>query len=403
VSGRRDRLDAVRAYRLISGSVAAALALAGCTNDLDAPYNYPDDTGGDSSDSGGEVLAIECGGELLRAAVGGTFTTMITATGGDGTYMFDAVLPAGFEIDPAGVVTGTPEQEGTAMLEITVTDGSGLMGSQVCPVEVSPQVSVELDLDTVPYCITGAAGDTLRELLVPGTGDGSPVTCAHAEGSGAGHVPNGITIDPETCELQGSVTEVRYGTWAFIVRGTQSGANVFVPYCATNDEEGPFTITADHSGRTDNALEPKLVTFDPTEPAFAGDPGDPVIRVVDPNACGDGTCNFYGYSFFIYSSGFDLEPDIYDEDDDGMTNDSKPIVVDNSAFDDGNGDPVGMQHGLRLSTNGPVVAPLDTRPWVATLHLDYCLGENGMDCPSDDITANADGFFVFSTIMVPQP
>ena len=40
---------------------------------------------------------------------------------------------------------------------------------------------------------------------------------------------------------------------------------------------------------------------------------------------------------------------------------------------------------------------------VATLHLDYCLGQNSMDCPSDDISANADGFFVFSTIMVPRP
>lgn len=393
----------MRAYPLIRGSVVSALALAGCTDDLDAPYNYIADTGDSGSDSGGDVLEVQCGTDPLRAAVGGTFTTTITATGGDGNYTFDGVLPMGLAIDPAtGVVTGMPLVEGASMLEITVTDGSGLTGAGVCPLEISPQLEVDLAIETVPYCLTGAAGDTLNDLVVAGTGDGTPITCDHTNGTGNGHLPTGITIT-ETCEVQGNVTEDRYGTWAFIVRGTQSGAEVFVPYCVTNDEQGTFTITADHSGRTDNALEPKLVTFDPTEPAFAGDPGDPVIRAVDPNACGDGTCNFYGYSFFIYSSAFDLEPDIYDEDNDGETNDSKPIVVDNAAFDDGNGDPVGMQHGLRLSSNGQVEAPLDTRPWVATLHLDYCLGQNNMDCPSDDISANADGFFVFSTIMVPRP
>ena len=74
-----------------------------------------------------------------------------------------------------------------------------------------------------------------------------------------------------------------------------------------------------------------------------------------------------------------------------------------AAFDDMNGDPVGMQHGLRLSSNGPVEPPLDSRPWVTTLEIDYCLGQNAMDCPEDQISANANGFYVFSTIMVPQP
>ncbi len=394
----------MRAHPCICGSVAIALALAGCTDDLDAPYNYKSDTSDSGSESGGDVLAVDCGGDMLRAAIGGAFTTTITATGGDENYTFGGTLPMGLAIDPmTGVVTGMPLVEGATMLEITVTDGSGLSGSAICPLEVSPQLGIDLDLDTVPYCLTGTPGDTLRDLVVPGTGDGSPIMCEHANGSGSGHLPEGITVDPATCELQGFVTENRYGTWAFIVRGTQSGAEVFIPYCVTNDEQGAFTITADHSGRVDNALEPKLVTFDPTEPAFAGDPGDPVIRAVDPNECGDGTCNFYGYSFFIYSSAFDLEPDIYDEDNDGMTDDGKPVVVDDSAFDDADGDPVGIQHGLRLSSNGPPAAPLDARPWVATLHLDYCLGDNGMDCPSDDISANADGFFVFSTIMVPRP
>ena len=392
----------MRAYRLISGSIATALTVAGCTDDLDAPWNYPGDTG-TGSDTDGGVLEIDCG-DVPGLAVGAAFSHTVSAMGGDGMYMFGGTLPAGLVIDPAtGDITGVPTEAGADLLEITVTDNAGASGNAVCPVDIAEQFAVDLALDAVPYCVSGGAGDTLLQAIVPGTGDGSAIGCDHSNGTGNGHIPDGITINPDNCEVEGTVTEDRYGTWAFIVRGTQSGAEVFLPYCVTNDEQGAFTISADHSGRTDNALEPKLVTFDPSEPAFAGDPGDPVIRAVDPAECGDGTCNFYGYSFFIYSSAFDLSPDIYDEDGDGMTDDDKPVVVDDTAFDDVDGDPVGIQHGLRLSSNGPVEAPLDARPWVVTLHLDYCLGQNSMDCPSDQISANADGFYVFSTIMVPQP
>jgi hypothetical protein len=378
-----------------------AWAVAGCTDDLEAPWNYQSDSG-TGNDTDGGVLEVECG-DVPAAAVGATFSHIVSATGGDGIYMFSGTLPAGLAIDPMnGAITGVPTEAGADMLEVTVTDNTGASGSAVCPLDIAEQITSDLALDAVPYCVSGDAGDTLLQAIVDGTGDGSTITCDFTNGTGNGHLPDGITIDPDTCEVQGSITEDRYGTWAFIVRGTQSGAEVYLPYCVTNDEQGAFTITADHSGRTDNALEPKLVTFDPSEPAFAGDPGDPVIRAVDPNACGDGTCNFYGYSFFIYSSAFDLSPDVYDEDNDGMTNDDKPVIVDDAAFDMA-GDPVGMQHGLRLSSNGPVEAPLDARPWVVTLHLDYCLGQNAMDCPENEISENAGGFYVFSTIMVPQP
>ncbi|HET6584436.1 MAG TPA: hypothetical protein VFG69_13335, partial [Nannocystaceae bacterium] len=205
------------------------------------------------------------------------------------------------------------------------------------------------------------------------------------------------------CEVAGTVGEDRYGTWAFMVRGSQSGAEVFIPYCVTRDVQGTFPISADHSGRTDNALEPMLVTFDPAQPSFAGAPGDPVIRATDPDRCGDGSCNFFGFSFGINSSAFDLQPDIYDDDGDGDMAEKKPTVVDSQLLQDMNGDAIGMSHGLRLSTNGPVEAPLDARTWVVNLDLDYCLGNSGADCPADDITANADGFYVFSVIMVPQP
>jgi hypothetical protein len=380
----------------------AAATLAACTDDLDAPYNYPGDSGNVSDSEGGD-LAVVCG-MPPAAAVGATFTHTVTATGGDGSYMFVGTLPMGLMIDAAGAITGAPTTaDPMATLEITVSDGTGMSASDVCPLPIADQIDADLALDTVPYCVTGAPGDTLLDHIADMTGDDTPIVCDYQNSTGAGHMPDGITIDAETCEVQGNVTENRYGTWAFIVRGTQSGAEVFLPYCVSNSTQGAFTVTADHSGRMDNALEPKLVTFDPAEPAFAGDPGDPVIRVVDPDECGDGTCNYFGYSFFIYSSAFDLEPDVYDEDNDGMTDDRKPVVVDAGQFADMDGDPIGMQHGLRLSSNGPVVAPLDGRPWVATLHLDYCLGQNSMDCPDDEITANADGFYVFSTIMVPQP
>jgi len=399
---RRDNLACRIPMRACTWLTVATLALSACTNDLDAPWNYQGGTA-ESGDSGGGVLDIDCG-TPPPAAVGATFAHTVTAMGGDGAYTFGGTLPDGLAIDPAsGSITGVPTMAGAASLELTVTDGSGGMGTQSCPLPIAEHVDVDLALEAVPYCITGAPGDTLQQAIVPGTGDGSPITCDHPGGSGTGDMPQGISLDPDTCEVSGSVTESRYGTWAFMVRGQQSGADVWIPYCVSNTTQGTFTITADHSGRTDNALEPLMRLFDPAQAVFAGDANDPIIRVVDPGACEDGSCNFFGFSFFINASAFDIAPDVYDDDGDGDTDEGKPIVVDGALFDDANGDAIGLSHGLRLNSNAPIGAPLDARTWIVNLDLDYCLGNNNGDCPENDISGSADGFFVFSVIMVPQP
>lgn len=399
--GRRDNLASGFPMRALALLTFATVAASACTDDLDAPWNYPQEAA-DSSDSGGGVLAIECG-TVPAAAVGATFAHTVTASGGDGAYTFAGTLPDGLAIDASGSITGVPTTAGATTLELTVTDGTGAMGMQSCPLPIADHIDVDLALEAVPYCLTGAAGDTLLQALVDGTGDGTPVTCDHPGGGGNGDMPQGISIDATTCEVTGTVSESRYGTWAFMVRGQQSGADVWIPYCVSNTTQTAFTVTADHSGRTDNALEPLMRLFDPAQAVFAGTPNDPVIRVVDPDACTDGSCNFFGFSFFINASAFDIDPDVYDDDGDGDTLEGKPIIVDAALFDDADGDAVGLSHGLRLNSNAAIGDPLASRTWIVNLDIDYCLGNNNGDCPNDDISGNADGFYVFSVIMVPQP
>ena len=103
------------------------------------------------------------------------------------------------------------------------------------------------------------AGESLLDYI--SGGDGTPIECVAPKGIGDGTLPAGITIDKTKCTIAGSITETRYGTYAWIVRARQSGVDVFAPYCATQDKQAPkaYTIIGNHSGKLDNELEPLVL------------------------------------------------------------------------------------------------------------------------------------------------
>ena len=408
----------MRAYGLIPPTpvplpmamlVPMAVLVAACTADLEAPYNYDP-----SSTSGGDALALRCG-ELPQAAVGAAFAHTLEVDGGEGPYTFGGSVPEGLTLDAStGTISGTPTTAGTVDFDLTVSDTADGSGSATCTLEVNERIAIDLALDATPYCLSG--GDTLLDHIAEGTGDGSPITCAHTPGSGNGTVPAGITIDAETCAVSGTladpngpdcalpgdpcspgfacdagVCQPRLGTWAFVIRGTQSGAEVFVPHCISNaDVPGDnYPIAMAHSGAAGQSLVPISRTFDPDAAVAVGSDGDPLVQVTDNGDCPGGGCNF-SFQFFINASPFQLD------DEAGM---GKPVIVDDVLGDDGTNDT--LSHGLRLSTNAPVADSFKTRPWVANLDLDYCFATDLAACDTAlDPTFN--GFFALSVIMVPD-
>jgi MYXO-CTERM domain-containing protein len=75
---------------------------------------------------GQAALQIETA-SLPIAHVGLGYRAVLSASGGDGTYVFAIAggsLPAGLDLDPLGAIEGAPEGEGTASFTVRVTSGA---------------------------------------------------------------------------------------------------------------------------------------------------------------------------------------------------------------------------------------------------------------------------------------
>ncbi len=361
-----------------------------CTTDLPAPDNYAS-ASATAADTGVPTdLGVDCGMPPL-AAVAADYTHTVTAQGGMAPYSFSATGLGSLSIDAlSGTISGKPDAEGTLNATITVTDALGATASTTCDITVRPRLGAQIPDGKPMPCVT--QGETLLDFLVPDTGDGSPITCSTPGGSGNGKIPAGISVDPDTCQIQGSITEDRYGTWVWIVEGQQNGVSVYVPYCATNDTQAPgaYGITVFHGGdlQTNKALVPARGTFQPGAPISFGDPNaeDPRFEITDPASCGN-PC-FFGFAFFINASPFD-----------GSTFSLNPRGL----LEDANMQNIGMFHHMSVSGQA-VPAAFEDRPWVVNVSLDYCLSnvDQATCMGADNVKANGNGNLEFAVVMFPQ-
>ena len=354
-----------------------------------------------------DPLMVDCGAPPSGAKAA-KYKHQPSATGGTPGYTWSAIgLPAGLSIDAvSGQISGASQDVGDFVFELTVMDSDGMSAMTSCPsVNFNDQLSVDLDAIDGPCLV---AGDSLKDYITGG--DGSPLECVAPKGIGDGTLPAGITIDKTECKITGSITETRYGTYAWIVRARQSGVDVYAPFCATQDKQAPkaYSIVGNHSGKLDNELEPLVLSTKADQSLLLDGDADPGF-VVDKGACG-ATC-FFGFAYTVSPSPFGT----------GACNDDKdkcfglcPLIADANEPD---GDKqigcslvpkMGLKTGFAHEMWAKGDVPPDefkTRPFILQWAIDYCLTTVNGNCTGKDaILANGDDSnLAFAVIVRPQP
>jgi len=348
------------------------------------------DEGSGGGTNGFGPVIVSCG-DVPLSAVGADYLFEPSAVGGDEDFSWAAEgLPDGLEIDEDnGEISGVPTLAGDVEIIVTATDGEGKDGSSTCVLTVNEGLgTVQPDGPKADEaCVTGSG--SLLDLIVEGTGDGSPIICTILSGTGNGRSPDGITVDPDTCEMAGALESDRFGVHAFMVEGEQNGVSVYAPYCPTQDDSAnTYAVDADHSGVTSNPLRPLVGFFDPTGPFQIGGAGDPEFRAVDASVCSGSNSCYFGYTYGLNSSPFDS--DTFD-------------IIDSQLLSDASPDPIGLTHGLTVAGDG-VSTAFQMRPWIQSVTMRYCLGTDPADCDgSEAILANGGGQLEVSIVMFPQP
>ncbi|WP_267225594.1 putative Ig domain-containing protein [Dyella silvae] len=105
---------------------------------------------------------------LTGAQVGAAFSQQFTASGGNGSYVFNVSggsLPAGLSLASNGALTGTPTAAGSYAFTITAKDGANFTGSQAYALTVGQAVPVAVNdaattPSNAPVTIAVTANDT---------------------------------------------------------------------------------------------------------------------------------------------------------------------------------------------------------------------------------------------------
>lgn len=371
--------------------------------DLTTTTQEPDTTTGEQPDP----LTVDCGTPPAGAKAA-QYSHQPSAMGGTPAYTWSAAgLPDGLTIDVgSGKISGQPQTPGDYAFELTVMDSGGMSAMTTCPgVNIGDQFGVDFGAMLGP-CIS--EDETLLDYIIGG--DDSPIECIAPKGIGDGTLPAGVTVDKAKCTQQGTITETRYGTYAWIVRARQSGVDVFVPYCATQDVQAPnaYTIVGNHSGGVDNELEPLVLQYKANQPLLFDGDADPAF-VVDKGACG-ASC-FFGFLYQVSPSPFGTGACTSDKDKCyGLC----PLIADANEPDGDKqigcslvpmmGLKTGFAHEMWAKGDVPP-AEFQTRPFVLEWLIDYCITNVNGECSGkDNILANgADSSLAFAVIVRPQP
>lgn len=155
------------------------------------------------------------------------YSQTLAATGGTPPYTWSitaGALPPGLTLTPAtGLISGTPTTSGIFNFTATVTDSVLATDSQLLSITIGPYITTASPLPNADRAVFYT--QTLTAVA------GTP---AYTWAKIAGSLPPGITLDPTTGVISGTINT--YGTWAFTVRVTDS-------YSTPQTDTKAFSIT----------------------------------------------------------------------------------------------------------------------------------------------------------------
>jgi hypothetical protein len=152
---------------------------------------------------------------LPNAVVGTTYRQTLSASGGDGTFVWAIVgggLPSGLALNATtGVITGTPAAAGTSSFSVEVTSG-GQTGSRALSLLVNANGPV-ITTGTLPAAVVGIAYSQTLSAAGGTSGYSWAIT--------AGTLPPGLSLNPASGAITGTPTTT--GTSSFTVQVTSAG------------------------------------------------------------------------------------------------------------------------------------------------------------------------------------
>ena len=157
---------------------------------------------------------------LPNGTTGTSYSQMITASGGSGTYTNFAVsagsLPTGLSLSPTtGAITGTPSVAGTYNFTIQVTDNASNTGSRAYTVIIYAPITVSPT--SLPNGTNGTSYGTQTITATGGTGTYTNFAVT------VGSLPTGLSLNASNGDITGTPTAA--GTFNFTVQVTDDAGN----------------------------------------------------------------------------------------------------------------------------------------------------------------------------------
>jgi hypothetical protein len=153
----------------------------------------------------------------------GGYSQTIVTTGGTGTVKFTVTsgsLPTGLTLSAAGLLHGKPTLAGTHSFTVTATDSLTATAAQSYTVTINPPVTITTP--TLADWTVNIAGYNQTVAATGGTG-------ADTFSVSSGSLPTGLSLDPATGSITGTLTGT--GTFRFTVTATDTvGATAAMAY-----------------------------------------------------------------------------------------------------------------------------------------------------------------------------